>query len=253
MKIDKVYIITLDHSAENISKLVDKLDVITVPNRTTYEIIRGVNGRELLNTNEGRVNYGIRLYDKWNIGGDQWMWNRDVSSGEAGCTCSHINIWEDVYKMGYENVLVLEDDFFTNGAFQWDSFSELDNYDWDLAYLSRLLQSQLSDALNFKIYDTEVSLESWVKPGYSYQTHAYVLNKSGAAKLVEDHLPILKNNIVTVDEFLPSTYTPHPREDIRNMYIQNINAVAYRFDSMGQTRNLSLGGSLTEPAEGVDY
>ena len=253
MQIDKVYIISLDHSDDNVSSLVDRLDQLSVPNQTTYKIIKAVNGRELFANSEGRKSYGISFYDKWNIGGDQWMWNREVTSGEAGGMCSHIEIWEDAYKMGYDNILILEDDFLPLKPFDWNAFNELDKYDWDITFLSRLLQSQLSKPLNFNIYDSEVNLESWVNPGYSYQTHSYVINKSGLNKLVNDHLTTLKNNIIVSDEFLPSTYTIHPRKDIRDMYIQNINALAYRWNVVGQTRNISSGESQTEPIEGIDY
>lgn len=253
MKIDKVYLITLDHSNENVSSLIERLNLLTTPNKTTYEIIYAVNGKELFSTTESRSDYGIQFYDGWDIGGTQWMWNRNVTVGEAGGICSHIKIWEDAHRMGYDNILILEDDFLPTMPFDWDVFNELNNYDWDIAFLSRLLQSQLSDALNFEIYDTNVGLGSWVNPGYSYQTHAYVLNKSGLNKLIKDHLPILKNNIIVSDEFLPATYTIHPRKDIRDMYIQNMNALAYKWNVIGQTRNLASGNSLTEPLEGIDY
>jgi glycosyl transferase family 25 len=253
MELNKVYIITLDHSTENIASLMDRLSVLTVPNTTEFEIINGVDGKSLLNTAENRERYGVSLYEDWNIGGTQWMWNRNVTVGEAGGVCSHIKIWEDAHTMGYDNILVLEDDFQPTTEFNWESFSELSKYDWDIAFLSRLLQGQLSGIFGIDIYDSEIGLESWVKPGYSYQTHAYVVSKSGLNKIIKDHLPTLKNNIIVSDEFLPATYTVHPRKDIRDMYIQNINAVAYRWDYIQQTRNIDTGDSQTEPIEGIDY
>lgn len=253
MNLDKVYIITLDHSNENLTSLMDRLSLMTTPNTTEFEIINGVDGKSLLSTTERRMAYGVSLYNDWNIGGTQWMWNRNVTVGEAGGICSHIKIWEDAYNMGYDNILILEDDFQPSGEFNWDSFNELIKYDWDIAFLSRLLQSQLSGIFGIDIYDSEVGLESWVKPGYSYQTHAYVLSKSGLNKIINNHLPTLKENIIVSDEFLPATYTVHPRKDIRDMYIQNINAVAYRWYPISQNRNIDTGDSQTEPIEGIDY
>ena len=55
------------------------------------------------------------------------------------------------------------------------------------------------------------------------------------------------------DEFLPSTYTTHPREDIRNMYQRNISALAYRHNPITQLRFEALGNSLTSPIVGIDY
>lgn len=253
MELDKIYIITLDHSEENVLSIIDRLETLSSPSPTGFEIIHGVNGKELFSTESGRSDYGIKFYDGWNIGGTQWMWNRDVTVGEAGGMCSHIKIWEDMYEAGHNNILVIEDDFLPHTAFDWATFGELDGYDWDIAFLSRLLQPQLSNATGLDIRDTEVGLESWVKPGYSYQTHSYVLNKSGVTKLVEDHLPTLKNNIIVSDEFLPATYTIHPRKDIRDMYIQNINALSYRWYVISQTRNIDSGNSQTEPQPGIDY
>ena len=80
---------------------------------------------------------------------------------------------------------------------------ELKDYDWDLIFLSRL---------RIEGKDSNVGLENWVKPSYSYQTHCYVLNYEGAKKLVETNVPTLKQNIIVSDEFLPATYTTHPRE-----------------------------------------
>ena len=55
------------------------------------------------------------------------------------------------------------------------------------------------------------------------------------------------------DEFLPSTYTTHPREDIRNMYQRNISALAYRHNIITQLRFEAIGNSLTSPIMGIDY
>ena len=65
MQIDKVYIITLDDSEENKQSILGRLDKLTLPNRTTYHIINGVNGREELSTLKLRKAYGIKLYKKW--------------------------------------------------------------------------------------------------------------------------------------------------------------------------------------------
>jgi GR25 family glycosyltransferase involved in LPS biosynthesis len=109
MKIDKVYIITIEHSEEHYNSLIERLDQLKLPDGIPFQIWSGVEGRELFKTEEGRKDYGIKFYDKWNIGGN-W-WGRDVTTGEAGGICSHVEVWEDAYEKGYQNVLIIEDDF----------------------------------------------------------------------------------------------------------------------------------------------
>lgn len=252
MNIDKVYIITLDHSEENKRSLLERLEKLTVPNATSYHIIQAVNGKEEFATEEDRDSYGIKFYDKWKMEDDvNWWYKRNVTVGEAGGMCSHIKIWEDAYQNGFDNILILEDDYEPQQPFYWEAFDELENYDHDIVFLSRLLQDNIDHGID--VYDTNVGLKYWVKPGYSYQTHSYVLTKSGIKKLVENHLPTLKENIVVSDEFLPAVYTTHPRKDMRCMYVQDMNALAYKWYPIHQSRNESQGNSQTEPIEGIDY
>lgn len=250
MKLDKIYIITIDHSQENYDSLVSRLSKLKLPSGITYEIFRGVNGRELFATQEGRDAYGISFYENWKLEDsfNSW-WTRNVTTGEAGGICSHIAIWEDAYKNGYENILILEDDFEPITELPWEYFDEVSDYDWDIAFLSRILQSMVSS----DVVDYKIGKDNWVRPGYSYQTHCYVLNKSGIKKLVETNLPILKKNIIVSDEFLPATYSLHPRRDIQQLFIQNMSAIALKWNPIRQLRNASQGNSQTEPIEGIDY
>jgi len=251
MILDKIYIITLDHSQENYNSILDRIGVLELPEPIPYEIIQGVNGRELFVTEEGRESFGIKFYenwDTWKVDKGTW-WGRGVTTGEAGGICSHIKIWEDMYQNGYERILILEDDFEPTGPFDWESLSELDGYDYDIAFLSRILQSSHDGVVDYKI-----GLDNWVKPGYSFQTHCYILTKSGVTKIVETNLDTLKQNIIVSDEFLPATYTWHPRSDLRGMYNQNMNAVAYiESQCIKQSRFEAINNSLTSPVEGIDY
>jgi GR25 family glycosyltransferase involved in LPS biosynthesis len=249
MILDKIYIITIDHSQENYNSIISRLAKLNIQTAVPYEIYPGVNGKEVFSTKEGRDKYGIKFYDGWKLtDSSNFWWTRNVTVGEAGGVCSHIKVWEDAYKNGYENILILEDDFNPITKFPWGYFSELDNYDWDIAYLSRILQSMVST----DIVDYDIEKNNWVSPGYSYQTHAYVINKSGLKKLVETNLPTLKQNIVVSDEFLPSTYTTHPRKDLQELFIKNMNAVATKWNPILQLRNAAYGNSQTEPIEGLD-
>ena len=241
IKLDKVYVITIDNNHE---ELLDRVKQLGLPNNCPVSIFEGTNGKEVFDTVEKREQMGIKFYDGWKIEhGNNW-YSRPVTVGEAGGVHSHIRIWEDVYNNGYENVLILEDDFNPTKRFHWNVFDELNDYDWDLVFLSRIL---------IEGKDTNVGLKNWVKPSYSYQTHCYILNKEGARKLVETNVPTLKQNIIVSDEFLPATYTTHPREDIRKMFVQNMNVLALKSNPVIQDRYEAANNSQTSPIEGIDF
>jgi len=244
IKFDMVYVITLDTSNENVERLINRVKELGLPNDVPIRIWRGTNGKEEFDTIEKREQMGIKFYDDWKIeSGNNW-WTRPVTVGEAGGVHSHIRIWEDVVEREYNNVLILEDDFNPTQRFHWNTFDELEGYDWDLVFLSRLRIS--GD-------DSNVGLDNWVKPSYSYQTHCYVLNYDGAKKLVETNVPTLKQNIIVSDEFLPATYTTHPREDIRKMFVQNMNVLAFKSNPVLQDRYEAANNSQTSPIEGIDF
>ena len=247
LKLDKVYVITLDHSQENYDSIVGRINRIGLPSGTPYQIIQAINGRQVLTDYEDRIRLGVSFYESWNIGqGSDW-WSRPVTVGEAGLTLSKIKIWEEAYQHGYENVMILEDDFDPREGLDWTIFDELENYDWDLIYLGRILQTVFE-----QVKDHRVGLQNFVKPGFSYQTHAYILSKEGIKKLVETNVATLRRNLIPADEFLPATYAWHPRQDLRMMFNQNMQALALNTNKIGQLRNETSGESLTAPIDGVD-
>ena len=49
-----------------------------------------------------------------------------------------------------------------------------------------------------------------------------------------------------MDELLSALCTVHPRNDIRSLFMNNMNALAYKTNIIGQYRAEHLGNSLTE-------
>lgn len=249
MNLDRLYIVTIENNQENYDDCLRRVTYMSLPHETIYEF-RGVNGKQVFETKQDLVNYGIKEYDGWNIGPNaNGFWSRDLTRGELGCIASHIEIWEDAYENGYENIMILEDDFFPIRPLDWESIEpSLDDIDWDLFYLGRIVQE------SFNILDSP-SDDLITQTGFSYQTHAYMLSKEGIRKMVEDHLPILKQNIIPADEFLPCTYGMNPRSDIQNMYTPNINSYGFTDweNRIIQMRTEIFGNSQTAPEEGIDY
>jgi GR25 family glycosyltransferase involved in LPS biosynthesis len=243
MKIDCVYIISLDHDPRYLSELIDRVRKIPLPQETKIVIKKGFLGTKLKDIRDSVYT----LYEKWDLsesGNDYFFWKRPVKYGEAGGMISHTQCWEHAYKNNYETILILEDDFTLLTPITWDIFDELDGYDWELCLLAH---NSLHDIFKDILPPLEIKCESFVKPTFFYNTHSYILKSSAIKKLVDDHLPVLKKNIIVSDEFLSAVIASHPRKDMREMFITNISAVATRENYTGQSRYEMLGNSTTEP------
>ena len=243
MKIDRVYIITMDMSDEYKDELFERVLNLPLPSNTPVEFKQGFPGKDLLERPEDFPEY--RLYPHWNLNNPEgwWWWQRPALSGEAGGMISHTMCWQDAYEKGYENIMIIEDDFTVEEPIDWDIFKELDGYEWDLCLMAHnSLHEHFSDIMK----PLNIGREHFIRPTFFYNTHTYILSSGGIKKLVEDHLDVLKQNIIVSDEFLSAVTSSHPRPDLREMYITNMSAVATKVNYTGQTRSEGLGNSLTE-------
>ena len=243
MKIDRVYVITMDMSDEYKDELFERVLNLPLPSNTPVEFKQGFPGKDLLERPEDFPEY--RLYPHWNLNNPEgwWWWQRPALSGEAGGMISHTMCWEDAYENGYENIMIIEDDFTVEEPIEWGIFNELDCYEWDLCLMAHnSLHEHFSDIMK----PLNIGREHFIRPTFFYNTHTYILSSGGIKKLVEDHLDVLKQNIIVSDEFLSAVTSSHPRPDLREMYITNMSAVATKVNYTGQTRSEGLGNSLTE-------
>lgn len=243
MKIDRVYIITMDMSDEYKDELFERVLNLPLPSNTPVEFKQGFPGKDLLERPEDFPEY--RLYPHWNLNNPEgwWWWQRPALSGEAGGMISHTMCWQDAYEKGYENIMIIEDDFTVEEPIDWDIFKELDGYEWDLCLMAHnSLHEHFSDIMK----PLNIGREHFIRPTFFYNTHTYILSSGGIKKLVEDHLDVLRQNIIVSDEFLSAVTSSHPRPDLREMYITNMSAVATKVNYTGQTRSEGLGNSLTE-------
>lgn len=252
MKIDHIYIITINNTAENYSDTINRIIDIGLPNECTYEFM-GVNGYDLNPDDLGDM--GITLYPEWNARNfdelpfdpDNKFWQMDMSKGEIGCVLSHMKIWEDAYENKYDNIIIFEDDIINDGnPFDWGVLQNIKQLNYDLFYLGRVPQTGFGGVEDVELEDHP----GLCIPGYSYQAHAYMLSRTGLIKIVEDYLPILKQNLVPTDEFLPAICNWTPRTDLNDLFPGYIRGFGLlEWDNVGvlQMRNEISGNSTTNP------
>jgi hypothetical protein len=243
MKIDCVYIISLDHNPEYLTELVNRAKKLPLPDDTKIVIKKGFLGISL----KDNPSEEYKLYQNWDLSGsgqNYFFWSRPVKYGEAGGMISHTQCWEHAYENGYETIMILEDDFTLRVPINWEIFNNLGDYFWELCLLSH---NSLHDIFSDIPQPAPINVDGFLRPTFFYNTHTYILKRSAIEKLIDCHLPVLKKNIIVSDEFLSAVISSHPRSDLRRMYISNISAIATTTDYTGQSRYEMLGNSLTEP------
>jgi GR25 family glycosyltransferase involved in LPS biosynthesis len=237
MKIDKIYIISLEAGdALKQKEILNKLDILLENHGPVgYEIVQAYDGRT------GQIPKYCTPYSGWKIEGhDNDWWSRDILGGEVGCSISHYTCWQKQIQDNEETVLVLEEDFFPIGRLE-DLI--LPNEEWDLAWLGRYV----FDAKNEKSLN-----QQWVKPGRSYNTHAYVIKKNTANIYLNEYNFI--DNLIPIDEFTCASFYEHPRKDIAELFPVKIKSIALKNEIVTQKR--PEGESTVEnskPIESVSH
>ena len=143
----------------------------------------------------------------------------DLSYGAVGCYLSHINIWKKFETNNLDYIIIFEDD--ANPVF---NFTELQKIiknntpnDWDIILFGG-------------IYNKYKNVNNYIDKIYSfYETHAYIINKKGALKLLLKAFPIKKqldswlcdlasNNYVNIYGITQNKWSQNPQ--INNTDIQ---------------------------------
>lgn len=225
---DVVYIITDDIKACDSQTIptdaIQRVRNLGIRDRNTkFIMVPAVDGRAV--TPEILKQYGLSLYAHWNLkdSTNSW-WNREMTPGEIGCAIAHMGVWHHIHITGAKRALILESDFTPVKPLHTVDYSALP-VDWDLLYLGRNLLPGYTD--------TDIGLPDFVKPGPSYNLHAYALSAKGAKNLMDYNFG---NKIMPVDEFIPATYGPHPRADLDFIW-RDVCAYALAYDLIVQTNN----------------
>jgi len=114
---------------------------------------------------------------------------------------------------------------------------------WDFLYLGRLRRDLGTLPLG---RDVPVG-DGLVRPGYSHCAHAYILTRTGLAKILSVGF---ETQLVPIDELLPALYTIHPRPDVARRYRPILEAFAVHPSIVFHRRG---AGSDTEASDFVDW
>jgi hypothetical protein len=214
---DIAYCIMMNPNADKIANAQERFAKLGID--TPLEIFTAVDG-----TNP-KVDFDYTLFNGWKMRSDNKFWSREITQGEVGCALSHLSVWKDAAKRGFDNILVLEEDF--DVLREWPDHEFYWPEDWDWKYTMLYLgRSRMTP-------DKRGLTENLVEPDYSYNMHAYLLTGLGIQRLLEQNF---HNYICPVDEFVPATYTDHPRGDM-NFITQDTYCVSTIEDVIGQSSN----------------
>ena len=181
MNIDKIYVINLKKNTErkkNIINLFNKLGGIF----NNYIFYDAIIGNELSESEIYEVLSIKSLYSLFKRFKD----HSDIrTKGGIGCYLSHYNIWIDVIKNNYKNVLIFEDDIYCD--FDYNKILLYINNvpkDYDIAFLGYVFLTLNKE--KYEINNYWNSTNSLRLMG----THSYLLSNGGATKLIKKALPI---------------------------------------------------------------
>ena len=213
MKIDHIYVINLRSSNEDIIR---RLNELGLPDGVNFTILDAIHGRKLLN-GEIKAPFEYKTADWWKLEGhsNSW-WAREVNAAEIGCSLSHISVWKDIQQMGYQNTLVLEEDFNTSGNgwpedIEWADLPS----DWDFIYMGRRRVPGFED----------IPLgEYMIGANYSYNSHAYMISLSGVNKILATNPEM---DLIPADEYLPGFACLHPRDDVNMRFNVDLKMFAF--------------------------
>ena len=237
MKIDFVYVINL---ATDSQEIYNKISELNFKNAVNFYEFPAVNGWDLV---EGKINspYQFTEASWWKLPDNpkepqnDW-WSRNLTPGEIGCALSHYSVIEGAYNSGYENVLILEEDFKVWNHYEKFPEFELNhlNDDYSICYLGRsALDKDAEESIN----------EMMVRAGYTFNTHAYVISRKGMKEILESDF---LNQMIPWDEFFSAINCHHPRQDaIDNLGNDKFKAYSFKDDYINQTSHYDTD-SLTE-------
>ncbi len=122
---------------------------------------------------------------------------KNLTSGEIGCLCSHLEVWNDVIKNQYSTVIILEDDVILSNNFDKKLrkliVSAPQNY--DILYLGLRIGPFAKQLVLFNDTVFKINVKN-----ANDTMHGYMINNKSAVKLLE----LTKNVNMPIDLHLSS-------------------------------------------------
>jgi GR25 family glycosyltransferase involved in LPS biosynthesis len=122
--------------------------------------------------------------------------HHELSYGAVGCYLSHVNLWKKLQFDNLDYIIIFEDDAIPNFSFL-DLQKIIKNYvpdNWDIILFGG-------------IYNKCKYINNYIRKIYSfYETHAYIINKKGALKLLSKAFPIIKQIDSWLSELAQNNY-----------------------------------------------
>lgn len=174
--------------------------------------------------------------------------NRNMTHGEFGCALAHIGVWSQIANSD-KITLIFEDDTITHfdipvvrGIIK-DAYNLLALDGYELCYLGRQPLQAIKES------GIEVA-PGFIKPRYSWLTHAYMITPSAAKKLLID---FFLASPIPADEWIPYAIGEGFDGQLLRQYGEpatedRINAIAYK-DSCLFEQNRNAFGSVTESSQ----
>jgi GR25 family glycosyltransferase involved in LPS biosynthesis len=206
----KVYVINLKHKKEKRIQMETQLKKINFD----YTFIDATYWKDI-NINDCKIDNNFRnLYT-----------NTVMTQGEIGCAMSHHSVWQLAQQENVDYSIILEDDIhITTDKFQDIIHEIVEKIDFDMFYLSRICNNPENETIYKSTHRYNI-----VKPGHSYWLCGYVLSKNGLNKLVNSGF---EQNLITVDEFIPSLYDNIDTLNYITPHLYNINTIdVYALDT----------------------
>ena len=198
----KVFVINLKRSPERFEVIKQQLDNQNI----NFERFNAVDGAELKDFTE---NFNLKRFSLESM--------HDLVPGEAGCSWSHIHLWEKIRSEKIDHALVLEDDVVLTDRLK-AFLSDKDNYkDFDYLKLDNT-SKDIAEALHCNESEiTKHTIDVWKKNEYHlyevdpvpYATGGYIISNKAALTF----LKASKNMYYPID-LLPRYTFPYTRQGV---------------------------------------
>ena len=185
MKIDKIYVLAINHTQEKIDDIVSRLESTGFEPNTPFVILKGHNAYT------DKTPEGVGVYEKWGIA-NSWnkFWQMPVQTGEVGCALSHINAWKTITNEGVERALILEEDFQPVNGMQ---FKDIPETNIPLVCVPSSFNEITADELASAGFDVVIYANHLMRASYKamHETAMGILKNDCSVK-VEDKLISIK-------------------------------------------------------------